>query len=382
MARDDPLDNYVLDNPGVILGQLEDTVVYPDNPYILGPQLAAAAAEAPLTPADDRWFGPTMPELADHLVKQGLLRRRALGWYWTRPDRAVDYINLRSASGNGLDVIDEASGRVVGSVDAGSGDKMLHEGAVYLHQGEQYLVTSYEPDEHQALVRNERLRYYTQPTSTLEVDILRVAREQRIGRANLYAGDVQLTSQVTGYLRRDEETHAVWDTTPLDLPPHTFTTQAIWWTIPAELIAEIGLSLVRVGAAAHAMEHCAIGLLPGFTPCDRWDIGGVSMASHPGTGEATVFVHDGMPGGAGFSFRGYDAAQRWLTATLQRLTSCRCESGCPACVVSPKCGNANQHLDRFAARDLLAALLTRQDQPTPPQSLAADRTALSAPAER
>ena len=112
-----------------------------------------------------------------------------------------------------------------------------------------------------------------------------------------------------------------------------------------------------MGAAAHAMEHTAIGLLPAFAPCDRWDIGGVSTALHPDTGLPTIFVHDGMEGGSGFAYRGYEVIEEWLRATLERLTRCACSEGCPACVVSPKCGNANQVLNKADAAELLSLLL-------------------------
>jgi DEAD/DEAH box helicase domain-containing protein len=121
--------------------------------------------------------------------------------------------------------------------------------------------------------------------------------------------------------------------------------------------SRLGWTALQMGAAAHAMEHTAIGLLPAFAPCDRWDIGGVSTALHPDTGLATIFVHDGMEGGAGFAQRGFEVAERWLAATLERLGSCRCDTGCPACVVSPKCGNANQVLDKADATELLTLLL-------------------------
>lgn len=358
VAKDDPLDAYLLDHPEALFGQgSEHQVLHPDNPYVLGPHLAAAAQEAPLRESDVRWFGEVLPALADHLASQGLLRRRPAGWYWTRPDRAADFVSLRSLGGRAFEVIESDTGRVVGTVDEAAADKTLHEGAVYLHQGEQYLVTAYEPDDRVAMVEARRSGYYTQPLSSLEVSIASVRDERGLGAGRLYRGEVRLTSQMQGYLRRDEVTGEVWDQTPLEMPSRTFATQATWWTLPDEAVARAGVPGVRVGAGAHAMEHCAIGLLPAFAPCDRWDIGGVSLATHPDTGMATVFVHDGMPGGAGLAWRGYDVADAWLAATLERLTACTCEAGCPACVVSPKCGNANQFLDRFTARDLLATLL-------------------------
>lgn len=358
MAREDPLDAYLFSHPELVFdAPVETTVLYPENPYVLGPHLAAAAQEAHLTPVDERWFGPTMGQLADSLAKQNLLRRRPQGWFWTRPDRAVDSIDLRSLGGRPLDIVDKVTGRVVGQVNRGDADRTVHDGAVYLHLGEQWLVDEYDPAEQQVLVHSERPGYYTQPKQVSEVRILTERERRPFGRGVVCTGDVELSEQVIGYLRRDEITSEVWDTTPLDLPVHTMTTRAMWWLLPDDLVADLGLDAVQLAGAAHGAEHCAIGLLPAFAPCDRWDIGGLSTIVHPDTDQCTIVVHDGHPGGAGFAEEGYRTAEAWALATLERLESCPCQHGCPGCVVSPKCGNQNQMLDKQAARQLFAALL-------------------------
>ncbi len=358
VAREDPLDAYLFDHPALLFDDpVERTVLYPENPRVLGPHLAAAAQESPLTPEDVRWFGPTMPTLVEQLVGAGLLRRRPTGWFWTRPDRAVDAIDLRSAGDQALEIIDSGTGRIVGEVDAAASDRVVHPGAVYLHLGEQWLVDRYAPDEHQALVHRVEVNYYTQPRSTEDIRILDEEDSAPLGRTTIHTGDVEISTRVVAYLRRDERTHDVWDQTPLDLPVRTLRTQATWWTVPPEVVAELALTPAELAGGAHGAEHTSIGLLPAFVPCDRWDIGGLSTLLHPDTGTCTVFVHDGLPGGAGFARRGFDAAPQWLEATRQRLHTCRCTDGCPSCVVSPKCGNANQMLDKGAATAILDALL-------------------------
>ncbi|HSN43578.1 MAG TPA: DEAD/DEAH box helicase, partial [Propionibacteriaceae bacterium] len=194
MARDDPLDQYLFDHPELIFdAPVETTVLHPENPWVLGPHLAAAAQEAYLTPEDARWFGASMAGLADGLVAQGLLRRRRQGWFWTRPDRAVDAIDLRSMGGRPLDIIDVASGRVVGQVDRGAADRTVHPDAVYLHLGEQWLVESYEPDDNRALVRSARPGWYTQPQAISDVRILREVNRRPFGRGDVCTGDIELT---------------------------------------------------------------------------------------------------------------------------------------------------------------------------------------------
>lgn len=358
MARENPLDGYLFDHPELLFdAPVETTVLHPDNPHVLGPHLAAAAQESHLTASDERWFGPTMAGLADRLAQQGLLRRRPAGWFWTRPERAADAISLRSLGGRPLDIIDRDTGRVVGQVDPAAADRTVHEGAVYLHLGEQWLVDELVPDEHHVLVHAERPGYYTQAQGIDEVRILREAARRPFGRGQVSTGEVELSSQVVSYLRRDEITHDVWDQTPLDLPVRTMRTQSMWFTIPDEVVTRTGLNAIRLAGAAHGAEHTAIGLLPAFAPCDRWDIGGLSTVLHPDTGVCTIFVHDGHPGGAGFARRGFDLAERWLLATHERLATCPCDNGCPACVVSPKCGNENQMLDKAAALLLVGELL-------------------------
>lgn len=358
LANQNPLDAYLFAHPELIFdAPVERTVLSPDNPYVLGPHLAAAAQEMPLQPDDARWFGPGMAALADQLASAGLLRRRRTGWFWPRPERAVDAIDLRGLEGGPLDIVETESGRVLGQVDLEAADRSVFPGAVYLQQGEQYVVDRFAPERREALVRRQRPGYHTQPLSTTQARILHEDAGRRFGATQVRTGDVELVTQVIGYLRRDERTGQVWDENPLELDEHRMVTKAVWWTVPQEVADRLGLSAVRLGSAAHAVEHTAIGLLPAFAPCDRWDIGGVSMVVHPDTELCTIIVHDGVAGGAGFAARGYEMADEWGRATLERLRTCACFDGCPACVVSPKCGNANQHLDKEAAAQLLAALI-------------------------
>jgi DEAD/DEAH box helicase domain-containing protein len=356
IARPDPLDAYLCDHPELIFERpVERTVLHPDNPHVLAAHIAAAAQELPVTTDDSRYFGDTLPALLEALTKAGHLRRRAAGWYWTRADRAADSIDLRSAGGRSVEVVERTTGRVVGQVDPSASDRTLHEGAIYLHQGDQWRVETYDPEAHSALVLRDRPGYFTQPLGESDVRVISELHGRSLGPGRLCFGAVELTSQVTGFLRRDEASGRVWDSHALDLPRHVLRTRSFWFTLPAESLT--GIPPRDLPGAAHAAEHCAIGLLPAFAPCDRWDIGGLSTTFHPDTGALTVFVHDGHPGGAGFAERGYQSAEQWLHATRERLLTCPCAAGCPACVVSPKCGNGNQPLAKAAAADLLALLL-------------------------
>jgi DEAD/DEAH box helicase domain-containing protein len=358
VARDDPLDTYLVNHPEALLGApVEANVFDPDNPYVLGPHLCAAASELPLTEDDLPLFGPRAREGVDALTGAGMLRRRRHGWYWTDRRRASELADIRSSGGAPVRLVEDGTGRLVGTVDAGSAHGTVHAGAVYLHQGETYLVLDLDLEHAVATVALDDPGYSTTARDVTDIEITGEREHDCWGIARVSLGDVRVTHQVVSFLRRKLPSGETLGDEPLDLPERTLATTAVWWTLPAALLEESGLATRDLPGAAHAAEHASIGLLPLFATCDRWDIGGVSTALHPDTGRLTVFVYDGHPGGAGFAERGFHAARAWLTATREAIDSCRCEEGCPSCVQSPKCGNQNNPLDKRAAVLLLDVLL-------------------------
>jgi DEAD/DEAH box helicase domain-containing protein len=362
VARDDPLDTYLVNHPEALVGTpVEANVFDPDNPHVLGPHLCAAAAELPLTEADLPLFGPRAREGVDALAAAGLLRRRRTGWYWTDRRRASDLADIRSSGGPPVRLVEAGTGRLVGTVDAGAAHGTVHAGAVYLHQGETYLVRSLDLEEDVAVVQRDDPGWTTTARDVTDIAVRAEHEHVEWGPARVSLGEVTVTHQVVSYTRRRPFTGELLGEEPLDLPPRHLDTAAVWWTLPASLLEESGLTPGELPGAAHAAEHASIGLLPLFATCDRWDIGGVSTARHPDTGRLTVFVHDGHPGGAGFAERGFRAARSWLTATREAIRSCRCRDGCPSCVQSPKCGNGNHPLDKAGAVALLDLLLRPAD---------------------
>jgi DEAD/DEAH box helicase domain-containing protein len=358
VARDDPLDTYLVHHPSAIFGTpVEATVLDPDNPYVLAPHLCAAASELPLTEQDVGLFGPSAPDLMSDLVRRGMLRHRAAGWFWTKRERATDLADIRGAGGPPVQVVEAATGRLLGTVDEPSAHTMVHEGAVYLHQGESYLVRTLDLDDSVALVEAADPDYTTTARDVTDIAIVTTLRSLSWGQAELCFGEVEVTRQVVSYQMRRLVSGEVLGERPLSLPPRSLRTRAVWWALPDEALP----ALDDVAGAAHAAEHASIGLLPLYATCDRWDIGGVSTALHPDTGRMTVFVYDGHEGGAGFAERGYERARGWLRATREVIAACECEYGCPSCIQSPKCGNGNEPLDKHGALDLLDALLDEAD---------------------
>ncbi|MDQ6649246.1 MAG: DEAD/DEAH box helicase [Actinomycetota bacterium] len=359
VARDDPLDTYLVHHPEAVFGRpVEATVLDPDNPYILGPHLCCAAAELPLSEEDLPMFGGAAAEaLLPDLVRRGLLRHRATGWFWTRRERPTDLADIRGVGGPPVRVVEASTGRLLGTVDAAASHSSVHEGAVYLHQGETYLVLSLDLDRSVALVEAADPDYSTSAREITDIRVVEELRSRDTGEVELRFGTVDVTSQVVSFLRKRLGSGEVLGEEPLELPARQLRTRAVWYTVSPELLDAAGLGAADVPGAAHAAEHAAIGLLPLLATCDRWDIGGVSTALHEDTGRATVFVYDGHPGGAGFAERGYAVAGRWLRATREAIGSCECEDGCPSCIQSPKCGNGNNPLDKAGSLRLLDAVL-------------------------
>jgi DEAD/DEAH box helicase domain-containing protein len=363
VAREDPLDRYVLDHPEVVFGQpVESIVLDPANPHLLGPHLAAAAAERPLTDEDAaRWFGESATGLLPDLAEAGLVRRRPTGWYYTRREPATDLIDLRGSGGTPIQLVEAATGRLLGTVDAGRAHTQAHTGAIYVHQGQPYLVRSLDLDDAVALLESTILDYSTTAAEVADYRILsvdEVDHDESWGMATVSRGEVEVTSQVVGFLKRRYATGEILGEESLDLPERVLQTRAVWWTVTDDQLRQASLTeLMDIAGAAHAAEHASIGILPLLASCDRWDIGGVSTPLHPDTGKCTVMVYDGHPGGAGFSDRAFTIAREWLGATRAAIMACRCTTGCPACVQSPKCGNGNEPLDKLGAIRLLGVLL-------------------------
>jgi DEAD/DEAH box helicase domain-containing protein len=357
VAQDDPLDQYLVTHPADLFTKPpEAAVVDPANPYILGPHLSCAAREQPLASEELSFFGDAAPEVAARLIEDGKLveRRGLLHHRGEDPHRSVD---IRSASGHLFLIVDADTGTVMGTVDEARAFHQVHPGAVYLHQGEQYEVVELDLDRWVALVRPTEADWWTQARDITDIDVLGVLVEAKVGETPMFFGDVRVTTQVVGFQRKLHVTGEILDTVPLELPAQTLMTRSVWWAVPDAVIAGAQVTPAQLPGAAHAAEHAAIGLLPLVATCDRWDVGGVSTAYHEDTGSCAIFIYDGYPGGAGISERGFLSAERLLSATLEVLRTCPCQTGCPSCVQSPKCGNGNEPLDKAAAARLIQEML-------------------------
>lgn len=375
IADDNPLDTYLVHHPEAIFGQdVEATVFDPTNPYVLSPQLCAAAQEAPIRVEELNLFGPHTEVLLDRLVQQGYLRRRTDGWYWTHAESAADLVDIRGTGGGPYQLIDAEDGTLVGTMDAAHAMSQGHPGAVYIHQNVLYVVDSLSEDERVILLNRATPDFYTRAIETTEVRVLAERARVRFEDARdaspdgssdtvltMHRGQVQVTNQVTGYKRFSVYGGEHLGNEPMPMPPEVLITEAVWFTFEPSYLFGAGVTEEDGPGTLHAAEHAAIGLLPLIATSDRWDLGGLSTLLHVDTGQPTIFVYDATPGGAGISERGFNTVQRWLSATLEAIESCGCDNGCPSCVHSPKCGNRNEPLSKAGAMALLRAMLKSID---------------------
>ncbi len=361
VAGDDQLDQWLMRHPTEVFTRPpEPAVINPDNPQVADAHIACAAFELPLSHDDIRWWGSVLDGAVHRLVLDGRLRVRSTAegplavWATTGwPSRGV---GLRSGSSREIKIrlID---GTLVGTVDVARAFDVVHPGAIYLHRGDTFRVVDLDLDAFVATVEMHDGGDYTQARSSIDIRVTSTDAQRPVGNSYLDLGGLEVTTTVVGYQRREIRSRRILGHHQLDLPPQTLATRGFWYTVTPAIIESAGVEAVDVPGTLHAIEHAAIGILPLFTICDRWDVGGVSTAMQADTGLPSIFIYDAYPGGAGIAELGYEAAPRHLAATLDVLVGCACTDGCPSCVQSPKCGNGNEPLDKAGAIALLQALL-------------------------
>jgi DEAD/DEAH box helicase domain-containing protein len=365
VAGDDQLDQWLANHPDELLTRSpEPAVVNPSNPYVLDPHLRCAAHELPLTHADNRWWpGGTLDDgvrrlvHADDLVVRHRGRRGEPIAVWDGAGWPSHGVGLRNAGGAPVRIVEARSERLVGDVDRARAPEQVHPGASYLHQGEHWRVIELDLDAGVATVEPDDGATYTVARTDTQTRLLDVDADRVVGTARLSLGTAEVISRVVGYQRKETLSSTLVASEPLDLPPASLITRAIWYVVDPAVADAADVERSRLPGALHAVEHAAIGILPLFAICDRWDVGGVSVARHGDTGLPTIVIYDAMPGGAGVADLAFEAADRHLHATLESIDACPCLEGCPTCVQSPKCGNGNDHLDKVAALWLLQAIL-------------------------
>ena len=358
VGSENPLDQYFMRHPEALFGKgFEHALIAPSNPHILKPHLLCAAWEFPLSESDRKYFGD-FAEVRTELEEEGLLRMRGKRWY---PATTVVYpaqeVNIRSTSSTNYALVDASTGQLLETIESAMAFFQIHPGAVYLHQGESYLITELDLASRMAYALPTDAHYYTQTKDITELSIVKTTAEKSIGYSKVYLGEVEVTTTVIGFKKKRVYTEEVIGEEPLDLPPQSFRTVGFWFDLPSQIEKRLAQKGLDFAGGLHAAEHAAIAMLPLFALCDRNDIGGVSTPLHPDTGRAQIFIYDAHPGGVGIAEKGYELVEELWRETLKLISECPCEEGCPSCVQSPKCGNNNQPLDKKAARVVFEMLL-------------------------
>ncbi|HEX2428266.1 MAG TPA: DEAD/DEAH box helicase [Gaiellaceae bacterium] len=353
VASEDALDQFFAREPEALLSRrVEAAILDHANPRILDPHVLSAAFEAPLDEADAEILGAEALRRAAELPE---LERTSAGFVWKGRDYPAARVSLRSGDAEAFTVVDGETGSLLGLVERDRAYSTVHEGAVYLHLGEQYLVESLSLAERIAVVTPARVDWYTQAKKESETTIEASDRAARRLGLELHFGRVSVTEQVVAYARKAVRDGSTIDVVPMLMPETTFETEAVWFCPEPEQLEGLE-QMPKLLGTLHAAEHSLIALLPLWAMCDRWDIGGLSTNVHYQTGRPTIFVYDGHAGGVGITERGFDRFEDWVEDTLRLLERCPCAAGCPSCVQSPKCGNLNEPLDKDGARTLLGRM--------------------------
>ena len=355
VSGQDALDQFFCRHPEEFLERpVEAAILDHANEQIASRHLLAAAYELPLSEADEEIFGPGWRGRAERLQAAGELRPVGGGLAPRRAEFVASRISLRSASADSVAVIERDSGEMLGLVEAERAFTTVHPGAVYLHLGRSYEVERLDVEERRAIVSGFDGDWYTRPKKETEIYIERERERREVAGVQLSFGEVSVTEQVIAFQRVSISEQEPIDIVALELPEQSFVTQALWYVLPERLGGALPADALL--GSLHATEHGQIAVLPLIAMCDRWDIGGLSTNVHFQTGRPTIFIYDGHPGGVGISQRGFEQFERLLGDAERLIAECPCESGCPSCVQSPKCGNLNEPLHKAGALELMRTM--------------------------
>jgi DEAD/DEAH box helicase domain-containing protein len=346
IASEDALDQYFMREPEMLLARrVEAAILDHANPRVLDGHVRAAAFEAPVDDADRATLGDEALERAALLPD---LKHTKSGYVWAGKEYPAGQFGLRSTTPDTFAVVEAQSGTVLGIVERERAYSTVHEGAVYLHLGESYLVRELDLQSRMAVVTPYKGDYYTQAKKETNTAIEETLRTERRCGLDLSFGRISVTERVVAYQKKSIRDQSTLETVDLDLPETTFETEAIWYLPEPDQLDGLEKMPTLLGTL-HAAEHSMIALLPLWAMCDRWDIGGLSTNIHFQTNRPTVFIYDGHSGGVGITERGFNAFEGWVEDTARMLEGCPCADGCPSCVQSPKCGNLNEMLDKDGA---------------------------------
>lgn len=328
-----PLDQYVIQHPEYFFERSPESArINPDNLIILVDHIKCAAYELPFSKGD-RFGRAEIMEILEFLTEEQILHHAKGKWFWMNDSFPAHNISLRSASQENVVIIDiseRGNERVIGEMDRFSSMTLLHDEAIYLHQGTQYQVEKLDYEEKKAYVREVQVDYYTDANLAVQLRVLEEDQTRRVAETEFAYGEVTVNAMATIFKKIKFETHENIGSGPIHLPEEELHTNAAWLSFSEQVLDVVGKSEVERGLVglAHVLQHVA----PLFVMCDRMDLHVIRQRKAIHSGAPTIFLYDRYPGGIGLSEQVYKEMDTILARAEELILSCPCESGCPSCV--------------------------------------------------
>ena len=355
IAFENQLDQYFMNNPKFFFDKPhENAIIDLSNPILQEAHLLCAAKELPLKYEEIEKYFQIDDDALDELISKKDLHINARGDYMYPYDDnpALDH-SLDQISGEEFKIMN--NGNLLETMEKSQVYREAHEGAILINKGDTYVVNSVSLSRGFVNVSQKTVDYHTMVLNQTDINIKRKLSKTKYGNLTIHFGELTVSEDYFKYKKMQFSKSVA--SYPLDLPPLKFNTKGLWFTIPKSVkdtLEDMFPNEEEVFAGGlHGAEHALIGLFPLHTMCDRFDIGGLSTNYHEDTQEATIFIYDGYEGGIGICEKAVDVFVDLLKSTLDLLNNCTCQSGCPACIYSPKCGNDNKPLHKNATKYIL-----------------------------
>jgi len=365
-----PLDLFYVHNPDQLFGKIQEEILITlKNKYIIKNHLCCAAKEIPLNIDEYKKFGVEEKELfetyIEDLISDKLLMKRGDKYYWRGQFYPNEKYGLNALSSKSYKVIIRRNGKdeLLTVEDESYVFRDLHPGAVYLYEAETYVVEDLDLEEKIVRILRADVEFYTQSLKHTEITPLDIQAQEKTGTnkdIEKFYGKVKVEHEYYSYKVIDTISQEIISRHPLEnIPIIEFESQAVWFAIPFEFQKELELEGFDLGGTIHAIEHAMIAMAPALAQISRWDLGGVSIDFDPVKQQPIIYIYDAYRGGIGISELLYFNLTELLNLSFKLIESCSCKSsnGCPACVMSPRCGNNNDPLDKEGALFLLSKLL-------------------------
>ena len=361
IASKDALDQFFMKHPAQFFDrEVEAAVVDPTNAYILKHHLTCAAREYPLTLSEPEYGIDGWQQAVEHLVQAGDLLQSADGdaWYAARkqPHRLV---NLRTL-GESWTIYEQGRQHLIGTVSGGQVYGECYDGAIYLHRGRQYLIQGRDPSKGQIHAREVDVPYYTRAKTAKETEILEELRSRPMSGFLAKLGRLKVSSQVVGFEKVRVGDQIVLSQHPLESPVQHVETVGFWLELDSHFKKDLRQHHFHHMGSIHAIEHAMKSLFPLLALSNRTDVGGICYTLHPQLRKSAIFIYDYHPGGIGLAEKGFAELDKLLDLTLNLVSHCDCDVGCPSCIHFPTCGSGNVPLDKAGSIHLLNVLTGRQ----------------------